>query len=359
MRDGHTYIDRDALRFEAEEPGKPRQFVHPAMDIHYDNKPSMISETTFCRPNRYRSEAPLFYAAYGALQHSDAIVHFALDSRTWAVKPNFFMQPWSLATPAMTGQFPAAAMIFRQRLVTPGETLVDLNLKVQDVLDLKGTPLPLDASFDELRLKDVPAGGAAIKPGNVIDPLVHFAGRTDVKFSAEGGPAKIKDLSPYVDRKAQVVRSTTGELRLNYGHGILVIDAPAAAGASGNLKDAGPLDLKSLAITSDMPLGNIIAVSLDGKPLATSQKILLQVMSEEKASGFATEPAGGQTLRIKSIGHDPWLVKELSGTVRFKRPDAAKLKVTALDANGCRLRDAGTAAEIKLDPTTIYYIIAS
>ena len=140
MRDGHTYIDRSALKFEAEEPGKPRQFVHPVMDVHYDGKPSMISETTFCRPNRYRSEAPLFYAAYGALQHSDAIVHFALDSRTWAVKPNFFMQPWTLMTPAMMGQFPAAALIFRQRLVAAGDVLVDLNLKVQDVLDLQGHP---------------------------------------------------------------------------------------------------------------------------------------------------------------------------------------------------------------------------
>jgi hypothetical protein len=88
LRNGHTYTERSALRFEAEQPGKPRQFVHPAMDVHYDGKPSMISETTWERPNRYRSEAPLYLAAYGALQHSDAIVHFALDSRSWAVKPN-------------------------------------------------------------------------------------------------------------------------------------------------------------------------------------------------------------------------------------------------------------------------------
>ena len=47
------------------------------MDPSYDNKPSMNSETTWNRPNRYRSEAPLYYAAYGALQDSDAIVHFA------------------------------------------------------------------------------------------------------------------------------------------------------------------------------------------------------------------------------------------------------------------------------------------
>ena len=72
VRNGHTYSDRSALRFDPEVPGQPRQFSHPVMDPHYNGLPSMISETTFCRPNRYRSEAPLYYAAFGALQHSDA-----------------------------------------------------------------------------------------------------------------------------------------------------------------------------------------------------------------------------------------------------------------------------------------------
>ena len=65
IRDGHTFADRSALRFDPEEPGKPKAFNHPAMDLGYDGKPSMISETTWSRPNRYRSEAPLYYAAYG------------------------------------------------------------------------------------------------------------------------------------------------------------------------------------------------------------------------------------------------------------------------------------------------------
>ena len=68
IRNGHSYADRSALRFEAGTPGKPKQFVHPAMDITHDGKPSMISEATWNRPNRYRSAAPLYFACYGALQ---------------------------------------------------------------------------------------------------------------------------------------------------------------------------------------------------------------------------------------------------------------------------------------------------
>src|SRR6185503_14725745 len=89
IRNGHTYSDRSALRFDAGEPGKPKQFVHPVMDPQYGDKPSMISETTFTRPNRFRSEAPLYFAAYGALQDSDCLVHFALDGAGWSVKPRF------------------------------------------------------------------------------------------------------------------------------------------------------------------------------------------------------------------------------------------------------------------------------
>src|SRR5258708_2572431 len=117
LRAGHTYSDRSALRFDAEQPGKHRLFVHPAMDPHYDGKPSMISETTWNRPNRFRSEAPLYLAAFGALQHSDAIVHFAFDGANWAVKPGYWMQPWTLLSPAMLGQFPAAALLYRRGLV--------------------------------------------------------------------------------------------------------------------------------------------------------------------------------------------------------------------------------------------------
>jgi len=356
IRPGHTYSDRSALKFDANEPGKPKQFVHPVMDPHYGDKPSMISETTFTRPNRYRSEAPLYFAAYGALQDSDCIVHFAFDGANWAVKPRFWMQQWTLATPAMLGQFPAAALLYRRGLVATGAVVASVRLNTNDLAHLRGTPLPQDASFDELRLKDVPQG-TEVQPGQRLDPLVHYAGRTHVTFTGDPGGAKVSDLKPFIDRAAQTVTSTTGELKLDYGKGLLVINAPRAQGASGALNSAGKIDLAALTVTSDLDLAHVIAVSLDDQPLATSKRMLLQVMSEEQASGFQTEAASATTKRITNIGRDPWQVKNLSGSVAFKRPDAAKLKATALDASGQSAGAAGTAQEIKLQPTTLYYLI--
>jgi hypothetical protein len=358
VRNGHTYSDRSALRFDAPDPTKPRQFVHPVMDPHYDGKPSMISETTFCRPNRYRSEAPLYFAAYGALQASDAIVHFAFDGSHWAVKPGFWMQQWTLMTPAMMGQFPAAALIYRRGLVAVGQVLAEVKLNKTDLLHLKGTPLPQDAALDELRLGDVPAG-TAVKPGQRIDPLIHYAGRVDVHFSKEPSSTKVADLAAFVDHTRKTVTSSTGEVKLDYGKGTLTMNAARVQGLSGALKLAGTVELKDLSMTSDLELGHIIAVSLDDQPLASSRHILLQVMSEEKETNHQTEPVSPTAKRIVNIGTDPWQVRELKGTVRFKRTDAAQLTVTPLDFNGYPTRASGMAQEVKLQPTTLYYLISA
>jgi hypothetical protein len=356
VRDGHTYSDRSALRFEAEDPTKPKQFVHPVMDPHYDHKPSMISETTFCRPNRYRSEAPLYFASYGALQDSDAIVHFAFDGTHWSVKPGYWMQQWTLMTPAMMGQFPAAALIYRKGLIEVGQVLAEINLNKTDLLRLKGTPLPQDAALDELRLADVPSG-APMKPGQRIDPLIHYAGRVDVAFVDTPGTVKVEDLARFVDHANKTVTSSTKELKLDYGKGLLTLNAARAQGLSGALKLAGTVDLKDLTISSDLELGHIVAVALDGAPLSTSSRILLQVMSEEQETGHKTEPVSPKVKKIISIGTDPWQLRELQGRVSFKRPDAARMKVTALDFNGYAAGDVGNAAEIRLQPRTLYYLI--
>lgn len=355
IRDGHAYLDRSALRFDAENPGNTRDFSHPAADPCYNGMPSMISETAWTRPNRYRTEAPLFYAAYGALQGSDAIVHFSLDSTDWAVKPAFFMQPWTLMTPTQIGQFPAAALIFRKGLVREGEILANVSISLADVIGLKGSPLAPKANLDELRKAD---GGAntATRAGGV-DPLIHFAGRTAVNIGGEVHVSRFKALEPYIDRKNRRVASTNGDVRLDYGKGLLTLHAPSAQGALGDLKSAGTIRLPDLDVVCPLDLAGIVVVSLDGKPLAVSSRMLLQVMSEEMATGFATEPAANGRRRITRIGTEPWLIRRLEGAVRLKRPDAAGLNVTPLDPNGMPQEGHGTAARIILRPDTVYYLI--
>ncbi len=345
------------------------------MDPKYDNKPSMISETTWNRPNRHRGEAPLYLSAFGALQDSDCIVHFAKDGVDWSVKPGYFMQPWTLTAPTQFGQFPAAALIYRRGLVKIGDVMADVSLAVDDLLNLSGTPLPQDAAFDELRLKDVPQG-TALKPGQRIDPLIHYVGRTRVAFRRMGTPARptspasedrtgknahptvqLTSLAPFIDHAKKLVTSQTGELKLDWGQGVLTINAPAAQGASGNLASAGEIKLADVTLSIPLDVAHAIVVSLDGQPLATSKRMLLQVMTEEKPTKFRFESLGDRRHRIISIGENPWLVRKLDGVVRLKRPDASKLRVTALDSIGQPTSNASPGDMIRLRPDTLYYSI--
>lgn len=354
IRNGHAYADRSALRFDSETPGKPKPFVNPVMDITYAGKPSMISETTWNRPNRYRSEAPLSYACYGALQGSDAIVHFALDGAEWSVKPGYFMQPWTLMAPSQFGQFPAAALIYRLGLVKTGDVLAKIQLNTNDLLKLKGTPLPQDASFDELRMKDVPQG-TELNPGQRIDPLIHYAGRTEVEFTESTATTTLHDLKPFIDRSAKTVRSSTRELSLNYEKGLLAIDAPKAQGASGNLKSGGVQEFSEITVQSDMDNAHIVLVSLDGEPLGRSKRLLLQAMSEERATGFAAESGTNNTLKITNIGRDPWQFKALQGTLQFKNP--AGLQIQPLDFIGRPKGVPVEPAKFSLQADTLYYLV--
>jgi len=240
--------------------------------------------------------------------------------------------------------------------VGTGSTVAEISLNKDALLRLGGAPLPQDASLDELSLKDVPAG-AEFKPGQRLDPLLHYAGRVDVNFVNSPGSVKLSPVQNLINHTAQTVTSSTGELKLDYSKGLLTVNAPQAQGLSGCLRAVGRIDTKDLSFESEMELGHVVAVSLDNQPLTTSRKILLQVMSEEKASDFHTEPVTEGVKRITNIGKDPWLVRELSGTVTLKRADAYQLKVTALDFNGYAGEHCGTAERIRLRPTTLYYLI--
>lgn len=352
VRDRHTYVDRSSLRFEGVKGGS--DFSNPVIDLEINGMPSMISETTYNRPNRHRVEAPWMYAAYGSLQGTDAIVHFALDSADWAVKPRFFMQPWTLMSPTQAGQFPAAAAVYRTGLLKEGDVVAEAALSLEDAVALKGSPLAPAANLDELRKADLPDGKRRAAAG--IDPLVHFAGRTRL-LVGEGKSRAATVSMKGVDRDGKRVVASSGEWALDYAKGVLRMRAPAVQGAVGAL-GGETLDFPHLEIRTPMELGAIVVVALDGRPLDRSERILLQAMSEERANGFRTEDLGGGRRRILSIGEDPWMIRELRGEVTLKRPDGDELVVEWLDRDG-RLIDRTTgASRIELQSGVPYCLIS-
>ena len=349
---GQKYDDRTALKF-LKDTGTGEDFNNPLFDIIYDGQPSTITEVNWPPPNRFRADYPVLAAAYGALQGSDAIFHFAAGSPAWESVPGKF----SVQTPVVEGQFPAAALIYRQGLVKMAPRIVNLQLAVSDLYALKGTPLPAPQNFDQLRGNDIPPG-ATLTNVSAIDSLAFLVGRVGVDILTNGLPhSEVTDLSPFINRTTKIAKSQTGELEWNWSNGVVKLAAPRAQGVTGFLTAAGRTVLPDVTIESPVEYGSILVVPLDGQPIAMSSKLLVQAMSEEKPFGWTTDAATG-VRTITSAGNPPIMVRNLAGKVSLTRADAASLRVTALDANGYRdTTPIQTADSITLAAGTFYYLI--
>ena len=150
-----------------------------------------------------------------------------------------------------------------------------------------------------------------------VDPLAFLVGPVKVHYDAKPAKAKVVDLGQFIDHKAKVVRSNTGQIRLDYGRGVCTIDSPCAAGASGFLKKRGVVETSSVTIDSQNEYASVLVVSLDGEPLARSRKVLVQVGTQARPTGWVEREAtfksddGKQTFQGKQVvstGAMPWAV---------------------------------------------------
>ncbi len=353
------YMDRSATRFDPDDgavkAGREHSYSIPANILVWNDKPHMLSEAAWTLPNRFRAEQPLLMAAYGSLQGLDALVWFATGGSTW--KPQITSM-WPIHVPSQIGQWPAAALIFRQGLVEQAQPVVRVTLARDDVFALKGMPVAQPESLDFLQqaVADEARGTAEVEDLSHIDALAFFVGPVHVDIAEQDAPARLADLARHIDRDARTVTSATGQLQWNWGDGLVTVDAPAAQAVTGFLAENGPVELSQLRLESDMEYAAVMLVPLDGQPIDQSARLLLQVFSEESNFGWQTGPEGDWK-RIESVGEPPVVVRQMSGTVSLKRPDAASMTVTALDANGYPAGDAGSADAITLQPDTLYYLI--
>ena len=330
LSSGDRFNDAAAVRFETGNPDAPGpSFNLPIMDLAYNGKPSINSELNWVLPNRFRADMALLVAAYGALQGSDGFSFHTTRGADWTRR----LDKFSVANPVVMGQFPAAALIFRKGLVRTAAPAVHLETTLANLHALNG----IDA----------------------IDPLAYLVGRVEVNASERGGQSRVSDLRRFIDRSKSVVRSSTGELRWDYGQGVVTVDAPAAQGVTGFLARAGVIALGDIQVSSPLEYGTILVVAMDDLPIKTSRRLLIQVMSEDTNSGWSAPGTGMRA--IAEVGGPPIIVKKLGGKLIVRRPDSTELKVTPLDFNGRPTVSGGgqrlSTHDLNLLPTTIHYLV--
>lgn len=334
---GHRFASVSALHRADDIPAALRQI---------EGRPMLVTEGTWVMPNAYRAEGPLTMAAYQSLTGVDVFYWFALHYADWT-QPTLIdgyyrgAFKWTSQTPDVLGQFPGAALLFRRGDVRRGTPAVRETRSMSDVWAAKPPGLNEEPGYDPNR--DLGSWNPAAGTGNVSS-LAYLVGPVQVSYTSDRAEAKFQaiDLAPWIDAQKGIVLADTGEIALNYHRGLLQVDAPRAQGVAGFF----PADARNVA-TSDVtftvanPYAQVLAVSLDGQPLRESKKILVQLGTTIRPTGWQTKPAvltrrqsrvATEGEEVVALGGAPWRIEKFSGSLKLKNAHLAT--ATVCDANG-------------------------
>jgi hypothetical protein len=347
----------------------PRQL--PVSLKQVDGRPMIIPESSWVPPLGYQSEGPFLVAAYGGLSGVGPYYWFATGVEDWyqPASANGYMASqgkWVCASPMLLGQFPAAALMYRMGYVKKGAPAVVEQRSLTDLWQRKQPIIAEDPGFDPNRDKGKIAPESNIKDG--VDPLAFLVGPVVARYDADPSKSKVIDLAPFIDKAKKTVKSVTGELEFDYGRGVCTVNAAKAQGACGFLKPVGAVKLHDVEIVSGNDYAAILVVAMDDKPLAQSGKILVQVGTTERSTGWKTKPADitvdktntRKGEEVVDFGKAPWQIVE--GDVTIKLKNAAVKTACVLDANGLSvkqipLKDADGTKEFKFPPDALYVVL--
>jgi hypothetical protein len=308
--------------------------------------PMVVTETTWVSPMDYQNEGPFLVAAYESLTGVAGCYWFTATSERYEDDPRLPFtdangqtpyHKWTCSTPALMGNFPAAALMYRQEYIKRGEPVIVENRPLEDLWKRKEPLISEGLTFDPNRMHGEP--GQHVESADT-NPLAFLVGPVMVNYG--GDPAKnvTADLSRWVDLQKKVVTSDTGQIRLDYNTGVCTIDAPAAQGASGFLKSAGRIHLGTIDLACGNEQASVLAVSMDGKVLSESKEILLQIGTSARLTHWEQEPAdftdadqnAYHGFKVTKVGRPPWVIEQADVAMEVRNPGLTKM--TALDMAG-------------------------
>jgi hypothetical protein len=332
---GDTFEDASVLLRPLELPLNLRQVV---------GHPMMVTESHWVPPLGYQSEGPFLVAAYQSLAGVDVFYWFGTGEAEWSNQDrapwdSASRAKWAIGSPMVLGQFPAAALLFRKDYVKEGKPAILESRTINEIWKRKPPMLAEDPGYDPNR----DSGDTARRSlgARKADPLAFLVGPVKVDFSTKPAESEVNDLGRFIDHKTKVIRSNTGQVRFEYGRGVCTIDAPCAAGASGFLKNRGVVETTSVTIDAQNEYASVLVVSLDGLALSRSQRVLVQVGTRARPTGWVEREAtfngddGKQTFHGKQVvetGAMPWAILETRIRLLVKNP--ALRTAVVLDSNG-------------------------
>ncbi|MCC6882698.1 MAG: hypothetical protein IT576_11140, partial [Verrucomicrobiales bacterium] len=299
---------------------------------------------------------------------------YELDPRKsfWRVGGWQSTHKWNCAWPTQMGMFPANALIYRKGLIAEGKVVVLENRTMEDLFDRKAPAIDDNEVYGDGRRQGELAPGWKPSDRGEINRAAYLVGPVRSHLGAAVSSAEVADLASWMDPGEGVIRSSTGELSWNYRKRLATMNAPAAQGVCGFMGEAGGhFALQDLTIDSSLPYATIQAVAMDGESLARSGRILLQVGTEARLSGWRTDAAkftvgkGSAAYdvegeKIIAIGGPPWRVANAQGKIALR--NSRLTKAVLLDPNGYAIREIPLAREnsgvaLDLPPDSLYLLL--
>ena len=315
-------------------------------------KPLLVTEYGIVFWNKYRYEEAFSAGAYAAFQdHSALTVH----SQTVSIRPETAIRPFGCTSdPVIHASEFLTAYLFRRGDVSPARVHIRLDLNTEAMyrdrtfLDgihtgqsrlclLTGVSTAVDPDFpvrkNELALST--AGGSTImtRPGYtmVVDkPGTPFDINTIMnEFKKQG----LVPRTNRTDAAKGIFENSNNELYLDAEKRFLSVNTPNLQGICAEAGSA-PVQLAEFGVSDLTTRGNVAVVSIDGKPLADSRRIVLVYATNALNTGM--EFLSDDMRILRKQGKTPVLVETGAFQFTLVNRNAEKLKLYALATDGSR-----------------------
>ncbi len=308
-----------------------------------EGKAYTVSEVNEPFDNDYEAEQIPILAAYGDLQSWDAIFWYTFEPKKQPTGGPYVGDPFDMSLdPVRMTELAAGALIFLRGDVSPAKEIVTRTYSEEQVL----------ASY-RLPAEDRPYFTPEFP---LWLPLEHAS-----RISSLRGPATAE--FSLGDQPNPIV-SDTGELAWNLssqGEGAVTIDSPRSQGLIG-FGSAETRRPENMTAKLSNAFSAILLTSLDGKPIAESERMLLTTGARVANTGM--EWNGGHT-ELAKWGGPPTLIEPVTGEIDLHGLEGATaVLVQPLNGDGLPLgrrlaamRDGGVWKLTVGEPATPWYAI--
>lgn len=259
----------------------PRGFAPYTATLRWKHKPVVVREWATVWPNRYRCISVPEAAAYGRLLDHDALILFSYKTGDVG---NVLVEFGYQADPTVWGLFGLGAVVFLRGDVPTAEacaeivhTPASLFGGVHGVTDvyrlawIMRVVTRLEAT-PEGGTDNSTAGGLRLPAG--MQPLADVLTQAGIQKS----PLPALLASGVVTSLDQSIVRRTGEGRLEVG-------TPRACAVAGELPRGTEVQAGALGVRSASEVGAVMAVSLDGLPLAQSRRYVVKMVTVAQNTG--------------------------------------------------------------------------